>query len=168
MYMKIIPFRLTLTLGLMALLSSCLFIPKTYTMIFDEKNPVEQNVIVSFISNTSDGYFYVKAYNGISILEGIYGGKGWSSNDKVKLTIPAGETSFTLDVRYTISNQYSSYTYKADDVILKYNLEAGKQYMFKGSRKLVSFLKGYNFFVGIYDVTEKPILLHEWQLGESK
>ena len=166
--MKITTFRLVLALGLTALLSSCFSIPKTYTMIFNEENPVEQNATVSFISDISNGYFYVKAYNGISILEGIYGGKGWRSNDRVKLTIPAGETSITLDVRYTISTQYSSYTYKAEDVTFKYNFEAGKQYMFKGRRKLVSLLKGYDFFVGVYDVTDKSILLHEWQIGEPK
>ena len=137
-------------------------------MVFDEDIPAENNTIVSFNNNTSNGYFVIKAYNGINISQGVYKGKGWRSNDKIKLTIPAGETSFTVDVRYTISNQYSSYTYRAEDVTFKYNFEAGKQYMFKGRLKLAGLFKGYDFFVGIYDVTKKSFLLHEWQIGEPK
>jgi hypothetical protein len=137
-------------------------------MTFDENNPVEQNAIVFLKNNTGKGYFYVKTYNGISIREAVYKGKYGSSIDKVRLTIPAGNTSLTLDVRYTISSRYYDVTYKYDDVTFQYNFEAGKKYLFKGRRKLVGLIKGYDFFVGLYDVTQKSLLLSEWQLQEAK
>ena len=149
-------------------LTSCFSIPKTFKLVIDENIPAEQNAFITFVNNISRGYFYVKEWNGIDVTTSVYGEKlKWSSNDKVLLTVPAGENRIAFDVRYTFSNQYSSYTYKFDDMEIKYDLESGKKYQVKGRYKSLGLFKGYEFFIGIYDTAKGSVLLKEWKIGES-
>ena len=158
---------LALIAGSAVLLSSCFTIPRTFKLVVDPNNPVEQNVIITFTNNTSRGYFIMKEWNGSPINEDLYGKKGWRSNDKIRLTVPVGDNSFTFDVRYTFSTQYSSYTYRMEDIELRYNLEPEKAYQVKGRTKSLGIFKGDEFFVGIYDITKGSTLLKEWKVGES-
>jgi hypothetical protein len=147
--------------GLAVFLSSC---SSTYKMIVDKNIPEDQNVMVTFENDTKDGYFFVREWNNIKINDELYGGKNISSNDKVEMTVPAGNTNFTFDVYYTISTRYSSTTNSFKDIELRYNLEPGKKYLIKGDSSFRDFLKGYEFSIRIYDEDGRT-LLKEWKLN---
>ncbi len=165
--MKKILFRFVLLSGIAMLLSSCFFmIPLTRKMTLDENVPLEQSVIITFKNSTDDGYFWLREWNGNDITEDVIS-KRVSSKDRLKLTVPAGENIFTFDARYTFSSQYSSKTHNFDNIELRYILEPGKEYQIKGRTKFLGLFKGYELFVGIYDVTNRSTLLKEWKLGET-
>jgi len=163
-------FRVVLLLAVTVLLSSCFTIPRTHKMIVDEYSPAERNATVTFVSSTRNGWFIFKEWNSINLQEALYGKRGTSSADKAILTVPAGTNTFTFDMRFTFSNQYSSTTYRIEDVELRYDLEAGEKYQVKGRHKFLGFLGfgGLELYVGIYNVTNKSVLLKEWQLKEAK
>jgi len=148
--------------------SSCLMmLSSTHKLTVDKNAPEDQNVTVTFVNDTREGWFALKEWNGNNIENDVYGKNGVSSNDKTKLTVPAGNTSFSFTAYYTFSNRYSSYTHTFKGIELRYNLEPGKVYEVKGRTASKGFLKGYELFVGIYDVTGKKTLLKEWKLGET-
>jgi hypothetical protein len=150
--------------GFVMSLSSCLFlIPKTFKMSVDDTVSEDQTVLVTF-SNGGNGLFIVKEWNGNKIVDDLYGKKSISGVDKTRLTVPAGNNSFTFDLYFTFSNQYSSTTYSFKDIELRYDLELGKEYQIKGKAKLIGLLKGYEFYVEIYDKTDDT-LLKDWKLG---
>ena len=161
-------FFLALITGLMVLMSSCFsMIPTTYRFQADEDLSVEQSAVITFYSSSKNGYFNVKELNGDSISEAVYGRRTWSSNDRVRLTVPSGINRFTFDARFTSSVGNYSSSYRISNVTLEYYLEAGTEYRIKGSTKSLGFLKGDEFFVGIYDLTKGQTLLDEWKIGES-
>jgi hypothetical protein len=154
-----------LAAGLFIILSSC---SSTFKLVVDEDNPVEQNALI--IVDSGAGFFILKEWNGIEIREMLYKKRWLTSNDTVRLTVPAGDTSIGFDISFTFSNQYSSTTYKMDDIELNYNFEAGKRYRITGATKSMGFFKGYELMIRLYDVTvrgTKPELLKEWTLGET-
>ena len=164
--MKKTLFYTLLVLGIVALMTSCFgLIPSTKKMVVDENVPGEQSVLVTFSNRTEKGYFFMKQWNNKDITDI---NKNTKSNDNFKLTVPAGNTSFTFDVRYTFSNRYSSTTYPIEDIELRYNLEPGKEYQINGDARSLGFFKGHELFVEIYDVTGKKTFLKEWKLGETK
>jgi len=159
---------LVLTAFIALSFSSCLMMmSSTHKFTVDQNAPADQNVTVTFINNLKEGWFSVKEWNSNNIENDVYGKKGVSSNDKTKLTVPAGNTSFSFTVYYTFSSRNSSYTHTFKGIELRYNLEQGIVYEVKGRIASKGFLKGYELFVGIYDVTGKSTLLKEWKLGET-
>jgi len=160
-----------LAVGIMASLSSCL---TTHKMVVDTNVPEDQTATVTFVNDPRNGYFIVKEWNNIKIVDELYGNKSISSDDKTKLTVPAGNTSLTFDVEFAIGggNSYATYTLK--NIELRYDMEQGKLYKIKGliKAKSLSLFKSnvYEAFVSIYDVTDiKNIeLLKEWKLGEAE
>jgi len=154
--------------GIAAIVSSCAFLfSSTHKMVLDENNPAEKNVLITFSNDTSDGWFIVKQCNGKDIYNDLYPDDNIGSEDKTQLTVPAGDNSFTFDVRYTYNSRYSSTTYKVEDIELQYFLEAGKEYKIMGNTKSLGFFKGDELFVEIYDVTKDSTLLKEWKVGET-
>jgi hypothetical protein len=139
-----------LALAAAALFSSCLYIPKTYKTFLDITAPADQNTTVTF-----EGGFFLKEWND-SIVH-AYGA----------LTLPAGNNNFLFDVRFTFSNQYSSTTYTMEDIELRYFFEQGKKYKVKTKYKLLGLLKGYEFYVELYDATKGSVLLRQWKVGQS-
>jgi len=151
--------------GIVMSLSSCLLLfSKTHKMVVDPDVSADQTVLVTFINDTGNGWFSLKQWNNNDIKEGLYRNKGTSSNDKAKLTVPAGNNSFTFDLYYTFSTQSSSTTYTFKDIELRYDLELGKEYVVKGKTKSLGFLKGSEFYVGIYEKQGNK-LLKEWKIG---
>jgi hypothetical protein len=161
MKMKKIVFYFVLITGIAAFLSSC---SSTYSMVVDKNSPADQNVTVTFDNSTKNGYFLLREWNNSGIKDELYTDKGISSNDKVELIVPAGMTSFTFDVFFTISNRYSSTTYSFKDIELRYNLEPGKEYLIKGDSTLIGLIKGFEFSIRIYDAAGST-LLREWKLN---
>jgi hypothetical protein len=136
--------------GTAVLLSSCLYIPKTYKTFLDTTIPLDQTVTVKF-----EGEFWLKKWNEINI---------YSTNNVI---LPAGNTSFLFDLSFTFSNQNSTTTYRMEDIELRYLFEQGKKYTVKSKSKLLGLFKGYEFYVELYDTTDKSVLLKEWKIGQS-
>jgi len=151
------------------LLSSCFSIPKTFKWAYDENSPAEQNAIVTFVGDTKNGYFIIDEWNSLNINEDLYGGKNISSADKAQFTVPAGTNTFMFETRYTFSSQYSSRTYRIEDVVVQYNFEAGEKYEVRGKYKSLGFLGfgGLEFYVCIYNVTKGSQLLEEKMIGTT-
>jgi len=139
-----------LAFGAAVLLSSCLYIPRTYKTFLDITTPADKTTTVKF-----EGDFFLKKWNETNI---------YSTNTVI---LPAGNTSFLFDLRYTFSNQYSSTTYKMDNIELRYLFEPGKIYTIKSKYKLLGLFKGYEFSVELYDTTKNSVLLREWKVGQS-
>jgi hypothetical protein len=173
--MKKTLFYFVLVIGLAASLTSCVgfFISlKVHKMVVDESVPADQTVIITFENDLNNGWFQVKEWNNEQnskkLGEELYGKDGPWSNQKTQLTVPAGNNSFTFDVTYSFSRGYTDIDYPFKAIQLRYDLELGKEYVIKGKSKRPDSGKGYEFFVGIYDVTGKQeILLKEWKLGET-
>jgi len=163
--MKKTVFCLALIMGIMALWVSC---SSTHKLIVDKDVPVGQVVTVTFVNSTGDGWFVVRKWNDTNIVKELYGGKDVSSSDKVILTVPAGSTSFTFDVNYTVNKIKSiNDTHTLKNIELKYDLELGKEYQIMGASRSLGLLKGQELFVGIYDAGSDT-LLKEWKLGETE
>jgi len=65
--------RFVLLWGVVVLFSSCFFlIPSTYKIDFNQQSPADQNVLLTFINDTGDGYFIFKEWNGINIEDTVY------------------------------------------------------------------------------------------------
>jgi len=139
----------------------------THKMVVDKNVSADQNVTVTFVNDTMKGWFSIKEWNNKDIVNDLYGNTSIGSNDKTILTVPAGNTSFTFNAYYTFSNQYSSTTRTFKGIELRYNLEQGRVYQIRGIIKSLGLFKGYELFVGIFDVTGSDTLLKEWKLGES-
>jgi hypothetical protein len=160
--MKKTTFLVTLVLGSAVLLSSCFgFFSATHKLNVDN-SVADQSALVRFI-----GWFELKKWNGRDIHDDLYGKKDVWSSDETQLTVPPGNNSFTFFVGFIISGYNSTTTYERDNIELQYTLEPGKKYNIETSTRSLGFLKGYEFFIGIYDVTKGRELLKEWKLGES-
>jgi hypothetical protein len=156
--------RLVVIAGIMTLLSSCItfFFPSTHKLVVDENVPMDLNATVTFKNG-----FIVKEWNNINIKDDLYGTKNVWSNDITRLTVPAGNTSFTFDLTFVISGANSTTTYSMKNIELRYNLEEEKKYQIEAKTKSLGFLKGYDFFVVINDVTGPSTLLKEWKVGTT-
>ena len=170
-------FRFMLVFGITMLLSSCLglLFSKTHELTVDPNNPADQNATITFVSKSEKGQIIVKTWNDVDISENLYGKKWHWSDDKTKLTVPAGKNTFFIDINFQklgkTVNYQQTYVYLLNqNVDLQYNLEAGKKYEVKGrvDSSGILIFKKYEFFVGIYDTTNKSTLLKEWKLAEYK
>jgi hypothetical protein len=141
-----------LALVTVVLLSSCLYIPKTYKTYLDTTTPLDQCTRVTF-----DGGFFIKRWNETKV---------YSSRT---IILPAGNTSFLFDLHFTFSNQNSSTTYTLDNIELQYLFEEGKKYKVKSKYKMLALgFKGIEFYIELYDDTgRKSVLLKEWMVGKS-
>jgi len=170
-----------LLIGIAASFTSCLsFLVslKVHKMVVDESVPLEQTVTITFFNNEkkAGSWFKVQEWynesNSKKLGKEFYGGESdWSlSNQKIELTVPAGNNSFIFDATYTFSNSTGTrgWEYKITDVELRYYLEQGKKYCINGiSRRLPS--DEWELFVSISDVTEKKaVVLKEWKIGETE
>jgi hypothetical protein len=164
-------FLFVLALGVTALFSSCLDLmmatlnrPETHKIVLDEYSPADRNVTLEY-----EGSLMLKRWNGFDTLDTMYynNKKSISTIDKIILTIPAGDNSFLFDV-YIILDTATLYTsYRVPNVELPYLLETGKKYQIKTRAKSLGGSRGYEFFMGIYDVTRRSVLLEEWKIGRS-
>jgi len=142
---------LFLVFSAVVVLSSCFSIPKTYKTFLDVTTPKEQNATVKF-----EGGFWLKKWNDMDV---------YTTNN---IVLPSGNNSFLFDLSFTFSNQYSSTTYKMENIELRYLFEPGKKYTIKSQYKSLGLLKGFEFFIELYDTTgRKPELLKEWKVGQS-
>jgi len=163
--MKKTVFCLALMVGIMAFWASC---SSTHKLIVDKDVPVGQVVTVTFVNSTSDGWFVLRKWNDTNIIKELYGDKDIASNDTTILIVPAGSTSFTFDVNYTINKIKSiNNTHTLKNIELRYDLELGKEYQIKGASRSLGLLKGQELFVGIYDAGSDT-LLKEWKIGETE
>jgi hypothetical protein len=169
--MKKFIFCFVLLAGIAVSCSSCFFLfikpPQTHKIVVDEDISADYAVLVTFNNRTQEGWFLLKEWNG-EFRRKEMSDVNVSSNDNWELTVPAGKSTFSFNVRYTFSNRYSSTTYKCDNIELTYNLEQGKKYKFEGRTKFIGLIKGHDLFIGLYDVTgKKALLLEEWKLGRT-
>lgn len=166
--------------GIAVALSSCTSMfyamgSKTYQLIVDKNVPADQCAVVTFSIPASfagfynvNGCYFVSEWNNTGIVDELYGAKGVDAlnfADKTKLTVPAGNTSFTFDLYFVLDSQTSIRRYTLKQIELRYDLEPEKEYQVKASVKTLG-LTGFEFFVGIYDA-DGATLLKEWKLGES-
>jgi len=92
--------------------------PRNITV--DPDIPAEEAAVVKIDYNIA-----VKEYNGINIE------KVWYPNDDLKAinaAMPGGETHLLFDIYKTFDSLNESYSFRARDIELKYNFEAGKKY----------------------------------------
>jgi len=144
-------FLFVLALVTVVLLSSCLFIPKTYKTFLDTTAPADNLTNVTF-----DGDFRIRTWNGTAI---------YTSNN---IVLPAGNTNFLFNLHFTFSNDYSSTTYKFEDIELNYFFEAGKKYRIKAVSKSLGLFKGWEFHIELQELKKSnSILLKEWVIGKS-
>jgi hypothetical protein len=126
-----------------------------YELVIDENNPTKDNVQILFESSLDDGFFLLRKYNEISVLNSLHEENEIDVNDKILFTVPSGMSSFTFDLdfgRRIFQN-----------IELSYALEPGREYTIKGKRRSILIVTlGYN--VELYDTTEGSKLLREWEL----
>jgi hypothetical protein len=140
-------------------------------MDLDANNPIENKAVVVFDSNTDDGWFRLKEWNGIDIQENMYQGKSAQHEDLITLTVPAGENSFLFDITYTRQSGDYIYNDMYDNIELQYAFVPGREYTVKGKTKsvfllLLTVVTGYT--LELYDTTEGSELLKEWVLWEKE
>jgi len=162
-------FRFGLLLAVALVFSSCVFLPRNLKMDIDESLSKEEEATVTF-TRTRTGWFVMNEWGELDIQKNLYGRRSASSRDKITFTVPAGPNKFRFHLRFTFSNQYSSTTYRIDDLELQYNFVAGEKYQVKGSYKLHGFLGfgGTDFFLQLYNVTGKSQLLEERMVGTTR
>jgi len=163
-------FLLVLLLGVTTLFSSCLDImlsvldrPETHKIILNEYAPPELNVTITY-----SGALMLKQWNGTNVLDIMNEKKQIYPIDKVILSVPSGKNNFIFDIYIIFDNSTSYTSYRAPNVELPCLLETGKKYEFRTRSKSLGGSKGYEFFVGIYDVTKRSTLIQEWRVGEGK
>jgi len=190
--MKKTVFYFVLIIGIAVSMTSCIsFLAslKVHKMVVDENVPADQTVIITFENNSNNGWFYVREWNnelsskhlgealygkggGNVYAEGNYSKEGVWNNQKTRLTVPAGNNSFTFDVNYRLYSYggQSAIDYPFKAIELKYNLEQGKEYRIECIYKPNEPSKGrFGLYIGIYEVTgKKGLLLREWKLGETR
>jgi hypothetical protein len=123
-------------------------------MVVDKSVSAEKSAVVTFVSEDI-GHFIIKKWNNIDVRDELYGDKKVWSKGKTDLTVPAGDNSFTFDIEFSFHSSYYNESSTANNIVLNYNLEAGKKYQIEALYKLVI----------IYDVTDKKTKLKEWALG---
>ena len=155
-----------LVLGIAVLLSSCFSAPKTYSKNFAEDMPEDQGAEITFGSG-----IHLREWNDIDMKENLYGKKKTRYHDTINLTVPAGSSNFLISVVFTFTNN-SSHT--VENVELDYYLDEGRKYEIKRRFNSLGLKRGswstymyYELFVEIFDITEDPVLLKEWRLGET-
>jgi len=158
---------LFLALITIVLFSSCT-IPRTHRLVIDEYSPPEQNATITFKSHTERGWFILREWNNIEIREDLYiKTKGTiRSKDKAVFTIPAGNHTFLFDMRITFSNQYSTTTYRFDNLRVQFAFEAGKEYEIRSRTRSLGLFRGSEVLLGVYDITGRSERVQEWKLGE--
>lgn len=182
--MKKVIFRFVLILGIMVLFPSCLtdhFImkydgtarmiydmlsPTEYKMVLDENVGADESAFVTFKCSWYDTIIVVKQWNAVDARLNIYNFKNINHMDKTILTVPAGENTFTVDIAWLIAlGKYTSY--QMNNIEFPCNLEAGNNYEVTARSESLGFRKGYVFILEIHNVTDEPVLVREWKLGES-
>lgn len=162
----------TLILLTITLLSSCAHLMSSkYELDLDENNAMNNKATIVFDSNTKNGWFAMKEWNGIDIKEGLYNGKNANYDDVITLTVPAGQNSFLFDITYTRSNGNSIYSDIYENIEMQYVLAPGRTYLVRGKAEiifLVLFSEIISYSLEIYDTTEKSELLKEWVIWEKK
>jgi hypothetical protein len=140
-------------------MASCASLIKSdFNMVVDKNVSAEKSAVVTFF-NDEDGHFIIKKWNNIDVKDELYGDKNIWSKGKTVLTVPAGDNSFTFDVAFTLYFSTGLYSQNkshiANNIVLNYNLQAGKKYQIEAVNKLIT----------IYDITDKKTQLKEWDLG---
>jgi hypothetical protein len=155
---KFIPFVLVIFVALAV--TGCSTPPGK--IIYDPALPPEKTTYVVFESS-----IYILEYNGIDV------SKTWYPKDLPrinKVTLPAGDTSirFNLNAFFHPPLTNVNYTVRMDDVELRYNFEAGKEYTFGFYYKSQGLFKKHDVGVAIWDYASgsKGTMIKSWQLGE--
>jgi hypothetical protein len=162
--MKNTAFRIVLAFGIVILLSSCLLLPaKTYELVVNPNNPVEQNVEITFNSG-----FTLQKWNNNDISDSLYSKSSVSVKDITILTVPAGDNTFLFDLEIMVSNNNGSITHNFNNIELRYNLETRKKYEVCVYFQNLGFLKGYELGIEIIDTTKgikNAPVLKQWKFG---
>ncbi|MDR0322090.1 MAG: hypothetical protein LBI28_11350 [Treponema sp.] len=110
----------------------------TVGIIYDESTPLEQS---SWFNITNFGT--VTAYNGLTV--------NWKSKtvSPTMVQIPAGNTLLEIDISSNVGNT----VYTGKGMLLRYNFQPGKQYLFIVSRNNESGTIGVRVYA--YDIGEK-------------
>jgi hypothetical protein len=107
-----------LSVLILALFTSC-----ATTNVFDESLPLEESTTLQIGSG-----WIVKAYNGIDVDLDFSSDLFGNSIGTTGFIIPAGETELLMDLHYREGGAYVSTTFTANDIILRYNFQAGYEY----------------------------------------
>jgi hypothetical protein len=156
------------------LVSGCTTIARRLSagkITYDDSLAPEESVLVVFAYP-----IHVLSYNGISVEE------AWYPNGKYRInrvTLPAGEMSVNFDLKHVIGNNYYTRTFQGEDIELRFNFEAGKEYTVAPYTKvegLFGFVKG-EFGVAVWNFAssysepgdvdrDSDKVLKSWKLGE--
>ncbi|MDR1308086.1 MAG: hypothetical protein LBK74_11000 [Treponema sp.] len=136
-------------------------------IIYDESLPVEQNALVVF-SDT----IHVLEYNGIGVEDSWYPKGKYRIN---KITLPAGETTIQFNLRAYVSQGNYSVSIKADNIELRFNFEAEKEYTVAVYTKSLGLFKNTEYGVAVWGYASQTAspggadagkILKSWKLGE--
>jgi hypothetical protein len=89
-------------------------------LVFDESLSPEESTVVAF-----EETIYVKEYNGIAVEDSWYKNGGRRINT---ITLPAGEATIVFDFALSVSQDNRTYSVSHDDIELRFNFEAEKEY----------------------------------------
>jgi len=165
---------LVLLLAVAAGFSSCFGLPfgTKYDLLvldIDETMPAEKKATVTFAFNSSGGAsitFYIMEWGDFDITKDLYKKPAFSSGNR--LIVPAGQNRFLFNMSFLLYSGRTSTTYTIRDYELMYNFEAEGEYEVKGRCESLGFLKGYEFYLELYNVKSGTSqLLYERKLGTS-
>ncbi|MCL2800896.1 MAG: hypothetical protein FWD28_03975 [Treponema sp.] len=147
------------------------------TRVFDPNLTPDQAASVAFHEA-----IFIKEYNGINVESLLY--KPYSETnpklrpDGIRVLFPPGEALLLFDLDLWIPWGNSAYIFRRDDVIVRYNFEAGKEYTFtfhhrRDENAVTSRRNRWILSMEVWEgiITKRPQgdesrLLNSWDIGE--
>ena len=135
---------------------------------FDPDLPPEKTTVVTFTAPIQ-----VTQYNGIGVLETWYPNSKYS---KKTIALPAGSSNITFNLRGAISVGNITYYVKADNIELRFDFAAEKEYtlgLYKEGKGAETFFLGrINWGVAIWDNSIRhdyklDRAIRYWELGQT-
>jgi len=135
---------------------------------YDPDLPKEKTTLVVFADSIQ-----VQQYNGIDVKESWYPNGKWRKNT---VTLPGGPAVIVFNCWFSVSQGNTIWTFKQEELELRYDFEAGKEYTFSPYSEKTGFLGLGKIKIGVaiwdYAATgnvsgQKSKAVKFWELGET-
>jgi hypothetical protein len=139
-------------------------------IVYDPDLPKEQTAYVVI-----DSTIEVVEYNGINVNKAWYPRNNLRLN---KITLPAGDTTLGINIKGAAARGNTIYNIRINDLQLKYNFEAGKDYTIAlfNTKNIGTFLRpkqevylaiwGKAFNDGSPGISRDDLILKSWKIAE--
>ena len=137
-------------------------------IVYDPDLPGEKTTMVVFV-----GSIQVQQYNGIDVKEAWYPNGKWRKNT---VTLPGGPAAIVFNCSFSVSQGNTIWSFKQEELELRFDFEAGKEYTFSPYSEKTGFLGLGKIKVGvaIWDSAAsnatsggKDKAIKYWELGET-